>query len=218
MTAAPVRVAVVDDEAVIRRGLRLILDSVPDLEVVAEGVDGRDAVTLARSVRPDVMLLDVRMPVMDGLAATPSVVAAGSRVLVLTTYDVDENLFRALQAGASGFLLKTADPDDLVHAVRVVARGDAIVEPTMSRRLLQQYAEKHGPTEAPGWVARLTAREREVLDEVVRGLSNAEICAALQLSEGTVKTHVASVLTKLGVRDRLQAVILAYESGYVRPH
>lgn len=208
---------IADDEAIIRRGLRLIVGHADGLEVVGEAGDGVEAIRLARELRPDVVLLDVRMPVMDGLEAIPAIVAAGARVLVLTTFDVDENVYRAFRAGAAGFLLKTAHPEDLVHAVRVVARGDALLEPGVSRRLIERFVEHDRERSRPGWADRLTERERDVLLLMARGLSNSEIARTLFLSEATVKTHVAGVLTKLRVRDRLQAVVTAYETGYVTP-
>ena len=211
------RVLVADDEAITRRGLRMILDHADGLEVVGEAADGAEAVRLARERGPDVVLMDIRMPGMDGLAATEPVVRAGAKVLILTTYDVDENIYRAFRAGASGFLLKTAHPEDLVHAVRVVARGDALLEPGISRRLIERFVAAPTDRPEPAWASRLTEREREVLLLMARGLSNAEIAAEVHLSEATVKTHVAGVLAKLGVRDRLQAVVAAYDSGFVRP-
>jgi len=211
------RVVVADDEAITRRGLRMILDSAEGIDVVGEAADGADAVRLSRDLVPDVVLMDLRMPGMDGLAATGPVVRAGSRVLVLTTYDVDENIYRAFRAGASGYVLKTAHPEDLIHAVRVVARGDALLEPGISRRLIERFVAVEPEPAAPAWAARLTERERQVLRLMARGLSNAEIAVEVFLSEATVKTHVAGILAKIGVRDRLQAVVAAYESGFVHP-
>jgi DNA-binding NarL/FixJ family response regulator len=210
------RVLVVDDEAITRRGLRLILDHAPGLEVVGEAGDGAEAVSRTRELSPDVVLMDIRMPGTDGLEATGPVVALGARVLVLTTYDADENLYRAFRAGAGGFVLKTAHPDDLVHAVRVVARGDALLEPGISRRLIERFVQPAPARREPLWAGQLTERERDVLRLMARGRSNAEIARELFLSEATVKTHVAGVLTKLRVRDRLQAVVAAYETGYVQ--
>lgn len=208
-----VGVLIADDEAIVRRGIRLLLDAAPGIRVLGEVDNGRDAVLATRELRPDVVLMDIRMPGTDGITATPAVVRAGARVLVLTTYDLDENLYRAFRAGAGGFVLKTAHPDDLVHAVRVVARGDALVEPGVTRRLVERFAGR--PQGQPEWAARLSVREREVLDLMADGRSNAEIAGVLHLSGATVKTHVASVLAKMGVRDRLQAVVAAYTSGYL---
>lgn len=212
-----IRVLVVDDEAITRRGLGLILDHAEGIEVVGEASDGAEAVAKVRDLAPDVVLMDIRMPGMDGLEATPRVVALGARVLVLTTYDADENLYRAFRAGAGGFVLKTAHPEDLVHAVRVVSRGDALLEPGISRRLIERFVTPSQVKREPSWAGRLSERERDVLLLMARGQSNAEIARGLHLSEATVKTHVAGVLTKLRVRDRLQAVVAAYETGYVVP-
>lgn len=212
-----IRVLVVDDEAITRRGLGLILDHAEGIEVVGEASDGAEAVAKVRDLAPDVVLMDIRMPGMDGLEATPRVVALGARVLVLTTYDADENLYRAFRAGAGGFVLKTAHPEDLVHAVRVVSRGDALLEPGISRRLIERFVTPSQVKREPSWAGRLSERERDVLLLMACGQSNAEIARGLHLSEATVKTHVAGVLTKLRVRDRLQAVVAAYETGYVVP-
>ena len=209
------RVLIVDDEAITRRGLRLIVESAEGMAVVGEAADGHEAVRLAAELLPTVVMLDIRMPGRDGLSATGPIIATGARVLILTTYDSDANLYRAFREGASGFVLKTAHPDDLIHAVRVVARGESLLAPAISRRLIETYVRPRPAT--PAWLTRLTEREREVLTEIARGRSNAEIAEHLYLGESTVKTHVAGILTKLGVRDRLQAVVLAYESGYVRP-
>lgn len=210
-----IRVLIVDDEAITRRGLRLIVESAEGMAVVGEAADGHEAVRLAEDLLPTVVMLDIRMPGRDGLSATAPIVATGARVLILTTYDSDANLYRAFREGASGFILKTAHPDDLIHAVRVVTRGESLLAPGISRRLIETYVRPRPAT--PAWLARLTEREREVLTEIARGRSNAEIAGLLYLGESTVKTHVAGILGKLGVRDRLQAVVLAYESGYVRP-
>ena len=207
------RVVIADDEPVVRAGVRMILESDTGIEVVGEAGDGREAVALARQHTPDVVLMDIRMPVLDGIAATREVTRLGAHVLVLTTYDSDENLVAAMRAGAGGFVLKTSHPQDLVHAVHVVARGDALLEPAISRRLIERHL-RPAPT-PPAWADQLTEREHEVLGLIAQGRSNAEICADLYLSEGTVKSHVASILAKLRVRDRLQAVVLAYESGYI---
>jgi DNA-binding NarL/FixJ family response regulator len=213
-------VLLVDDEPLVRVGFGMVLDSQPDLEVVGQAGDGAAAVALARQLRPDVVVMDVRMPVLDGVAATAQIVAAGlpSRVLVLTTFDLDEHAFAALRAGASGFLLKNTEPADLLAAIRTVAAGDAVVSPRITRRLLETFA---GQLPDPGArdtrLDALTDREREVLVQVAGGRSNAEIAAGLVLSELTVKTHVGRILGKLGLRDRTQAAVLAYETGLVRP-
>ena len=209
------RVLVVDDEAITRHGVRMILDHDDAIEVVGEAADGVEGVQQARTLLPDVVLLDIRMPGMNGLQAIAPIVATGARVLVLTTYDVDENIYRAFRAGASGFVLKTARPEDLVYAVRVVARGDALVEPAISRRLVERFVARTPDRRQAPWIDRLTERESDVLREMARGSSNAEIARTLHISEATVKTHVTGVLGKLNVRDRLQAVVLAYESGFV---
>ena len=214
--SAVTRVLIVDDEAITRRGLRLIIESGAEgMAVVGEAADGHEAVRLAEELEPTVVMLDIRMPGRDGLSATSPIVATGARVLILTTYDTDANLYRAFREGASGFILKTAHPDDLIHAVRVVTRGESLLAPGISRRLIETYVRPRPA--APPWLARLTEREREVLTEIARGRSNAEIAALLYLGESTIKSHVANILDKLRVRDRLQAVVLAYESGYVRP-
>jgi len=217
-----IRILVVDDQALVRSGFHLILDSEPDFEVVGEAADGQEAIDLTRRLRPDVVLMDVRMPRMDGVEATRTLVADGaSRVLILTTFDLDEHLFAAVRAGASGFLLKDVPPDDLALAVRAVARGDALIEPRMTRRLLEEFARQPSADRAPrtpaGVGEQLTARELEVFQAVARGHSNAEIAEELYISETTVKTHVAHILTKLDLRDRIQAVVLAYESGLLPP-
>ncbi|HEV2370292.1 MAG TPA: response regulator transcription factor [Acidimicrobiales bacterium] len=213
-----IRLLVVDDEALVRSGFRLILQSERDFDVVGEAADGAAAVAEALRLRPDVVLMDVRMPRMDGVEATRRLVeASDTKVLILTTFDLDAYLFDAVRAGASGFLLKDVPPDDLIDAVRAVARGNALIEPRMTRRLLDEFARQPVPG-APTPVAALaslTQRELEVLRAVARGLSNSEISDELYISETTVKTHVAHILTKLGLRDRIQAVVLAYESGLV---
>lgn len=212
-----IRVLVADDQALIRSGFRMILESEDDIEVVAEAADGLEAEALAAAERPDVVLMDVRMPNLDGVAATKRVVEGGhARVLILTTFDLDEYLFDGIRAGASGFLLKDVPPDDLVAAVRAVARGDGLVEPRMTRRLLTEFAtrpERPGGRAAEKVAEGLTEREFEVFKEMAKGMSNAEIAKALYISETTVKTHVAHILMKLDLRDRIQAVVLAYESG-----
>ena len=211
-----IRVVVADDQELVRSGFALILDVQPDIEVVAEVGDGAEAVEAVRRHAPDVALLDVRMPRMDGIEACRAISAASDcRTVMLTTFDSDEYVYDALHAGASGFLLKDVRRDDLVHAVRVVARGDALLAPSVARRLVEQYTRS---TRHPRPAARLhvlTARERETLLLLARGLSNAEIAAELVVSDHTVKTHVGNVLSKLGLRDRIQAVICAYETGLV---
>ncbi len=213
-----IRVLIADDEAIIRAGLRMLVNSQPDLNVVAEAVDGEAAVRLARDTEPDVVLMDIRMPTLDGIAATRRITVLGPKVIVLTTYDLDENLYLAMRAGASGFMLKTSAPEDLLHGIRVVARGDALLEPLIVRRLLDEYTRKPPPPALrPTNLKMLSARETDVLRLISRGLSNTEIAEQLHVSEGTTKSHVGSILTKLGVRDRLQAVIHAYETGFVQP-
>lgn len=229
---ADIRVLLVDDQPLIRVGFRMVLENEPGVEVVGEADDGVDAVELAATLVPDVVVMDVRMPRMDGIAATERIThrLPGVRVLILTTFDLDEYAFAGLRAGASGFLLKNARPADLVRAIRTVAAGDAIVEPRVTRRLLELFgpqlpgdAEAPPPEAASRDVARdprlapLTERELEVFTAIARGLSNAEISAALYLSESTVKTHVGHILMKLGVRDRVHAVMLGYETGVVVP-
>jgi DNA-binding NarL/FixJ family response regulator len=218
--AAVVTVVIADDQLMIRRGLRVILEAEPDITVVAEAGNGREAIGLAREHRPAVALLDIRMPVLDGLRAAREVLAAspGTRVLILTTFDADEYVYEALRAGASGFLLKDAPADQLVTAVRCLAAGDALIDPVITRRLISRFAlAARGPAGLPPQLGQLTAREVEVLRLVARGLSNIEIARELVVEENTVKTHVSRVLMKLGLRDRVQAVVLAYESGFVTP-
>ena len=209
-------VLVVDDQALVRSGFRLILESEDDIRVVGEAGDGEEAIREAKRLEPDVVLMDIRMPRLDGVEATRRLVEdVDARVLILTTFDIDEYLFAAVRAGASGFLLKDVPPDELVAAIRAVARGDALIEPRMTRRLLTEFArqpEARNP-EPPKELARLTPRELDVFREVARGCSNAEIASALYISETTVKSHVAHIFTKLHLRDRIQAVVLAYESG-----
>ncbi len=212
------RVLLVDDQDLVRAGFRLILELEDDLEVVGEASDGPAAVEAVARLAPDVVLMDVQMPGGDGLTATRSITASTAvPVVVLTTFDRDDYLFGALEAGASGFLLKNASPEALVEAVRVVARGDALLAPEVTRRVLARFSARPGRAARPDLAAALTDREREVLLLVARGLSNGEIAARLVLGEATVKTHVSRVLDKLGVRDRLQAVVHAYETGLVHP-
>ena len=213
-----VRVAVVDDQALVRGGFSMILEAEPDLEVVGEAGDGEAALELCERTSPDVVLMDVRMPVLDGVEATRRLTrTTPARVLILTTFDLDEYVFEALQAGASGFLLKDVPPPDLVHAVRSVASGDTLLAPAITRRLVEEYLQRPSPARSDPALQRLTEREREVLVLVARGLSNAEIAARLFVSETTAKTHVSRILAKLGLRDRVQAVVLAYESGLIAP-
>jgi DNA-binding NarL/FixJ family response regulator len=211
-----IRVLLADDQALVRAGFRLILDAEPDLEVVGEACDGEEAVARALELAPDLVLMDVRMPRLDGIEATRQTLARldSTRVLMLTTFDLDEYVVEAFRAGASGFLLKTAPPQQLIAAVRTVHDGDALLAPASTRRLIEQFAR---PPENPPALAELTAREQDVLRLLARGLTNAEIANELVVEPSTVKSHVASVLTKLGLRDRVQAVIYVYENGIVRP-
>jgi DNA-binding NarL/FixJ family response regulator len=218
------RVVVADDQALVRSGFTMLLSGEPDIDVVGEASNGAEAVALARSERPDVMLLDVRMPVMDGLEATRRITAdaslATTRVVILTTFDLDEYVHEALRAGASGFLLKDTLPVELLTAIRVVAAGDALISPRITRRLIEEFARRPEPavaTAAAAALGQLTEREREVLELVARGQSNAEIAAALYVSHATVKTHVSRLLMKLDARDRAQLVMVAYETGVVVP-
>ena len=215
-----VRVLIADDQALVRGGFRMILEAKEDMEVVGEAGDGAEAVELVARLQPDVVLMDVRMPDVDGIEATRRIVAFGSsaRIVILTTYDVDEYVFAALRAGASGFLLKDVRPPELTEAIRVVARGDALLAPGVTRRLLDRFAGVLPDGAArPSDLDELTEREFEVLRFVALALSNAEIASRLVLTEATVKTHVSSVLRKLGLRDRVQAVVFAYDVGLVRP-
>jgi DNA-binding NarL/FixJ family response regulator len=211
-----ISVLLADDQALVRTGFHLILSAEPDLEVIAEAADGLEAVQLAVAERPDVVLMDIRMPELDGIEATRRLTAEapGTRVLMLTTFDLDEYVVDAFRAGASGFLLKTAPRDQLVAAVRTVHAGEALLAPVSTRKLIEQFAH---PARESAALALLTARERDVLVLLSRGLSNPEIAAELVVEPSTVKSHVASVLSKLGLRDRVQAVVFAYESGLVRP-
>jgi DNA-binding NarL/FixJ family response regulator len=215
----PVSILLADDQELLRMGFRLVLEAQPDLEVAGEAGDGAQAVELVARLEPNVVLMDVRMPVMDGVEATRQIVAQGSRsrVIILTTFDLDEYAYSALRAGASGFLLKDAPPADLLSAIRAVARGDAVVAPSTTRRLLASVADRLPRTVPADELERLTARERDVLVAVARGLSNAEIAESLVLAEATVKTHVGRILAKLALRDRVQLVIYAYDHGLVAP-
>ena len=216
-----VRVLLVDDQALVRAGFRMILGAEDDMRVVGEAEDGDDAVRLARSLRPDVVLMDIQMPRLDGVEATRRIVAepgTDTRVVILTTFERDEYIFEALRVGASGFLLKNAPPEELLHAVRMVADGNALLSPSVTRRVIEQYAtttpvSKH----VTDHLAGLTDREREVLCSLASGKSNAEVATTLYVSEGTIKTHVSHILTKLSLRDRMQAVVFAYESGLITP-
>jgi DNA-binding NarL/FixJ family response regulator len=218
-----VRVLIADDQELVRAGLEMIVDAAEGLEVIGQAADGVEAVALARAERPDVILMDVRMPGMDGIEATERIRAGGDeapRVVMLTTFDLDEYVFAAFRAGASGFLLKDAPRQDIVAAIRAAAAGDALVAPSITRRLIEHFATGEPSAQPPGppaELAELTPREREVLELIARGMNNAELAEHLVVSEKTVKTHVGRILWKLGLRDRVQAVILAYEAGLVRP-
>jgi DNA-binding NarL/FixJ family response regulator len=215
-----IRVLIADDEALVRGGFRMILEAQADLQVVGEAADGREALARVRELSPDVVLMDVRMPAMDGLEATRRLASAAPapKVLMLTTFDLDEYVYQAMKAGASGFLLKTAPPSELAAAVRAVAGGDVLLAPPITRRLVEQFVRRPPPgQDLPPSLGALTAREVQVLRLTARGLSNAEIAAALFLGEATVKTHINRILAKLGLRDRVQAVVLAYETGLVAP-
>jgi DNA-binding NarL/FixJ family response regulator len=210
-----IRVALADDQALVRAGFRMIVESQPDMQVAGEAADGQEAIDLVEREKPDVVLMDIRMPRMDGLEATRQV-ASKTRVVILTTYELDEYVFDALAAGASGFLLKAAPPEDLIRAIREVASGDALLAPSVTRRLIEEFARRPEPSaRKPKELATLTEREVEVLREVARGLTNNEIAKKLHVSETTIKTHVAHLLDKLDLRDRVQAVILAYEAGLI---
>jgi DNA-binding NarL/FixJ family response regulator len=216
------RVLIADDQALVRAGFRMILDAEDDLEVVGEAADGAEAVKLARQLKPEVVLMDIRMPELDGIEATRRIAELATdpptRVLMLTTFDLNEYVYEALRAGASGFLLKDVPPEQLAAGIRIVAQGEALLAPSITKRLIQEFARVTPATpEPPKGLDELTARELEVFKLVARGLSNAEIAAELIVSETTVKTHVARVLMKLGLRDRVQAVVLAYESGIAVP-
>ena len=222
MTDSPIRVLIVDDQALARTGLRMVLEVEPDLVVVGEATDGEEAVAMAAALSPDVILMDVRMPRMDGLEATRRIVRGdepGPQVLVLTTFDLDEYVYEALLAGASGFVLKDIPPEQLVDAIHVVASGDALLAPTITRRLIEEFVRR--PPEVarprPRELDQLTPREAEIMRYVAKGLSNAEIAAQAYVSEPTVKTHIARILMKLGLRDRVQVVVYAYEHGLAQP-
>ncbi|MDP9841879.1 response regulator [Streptosporangium lutulentum] len=214
-----IRVLIADDQGMVRTGFTIFLDSQPDIEVVGEAADGRQAVTRVAELRPDVVLMDVRMPVMDGLAATREILSSGDplpKILILTTFDLDDYVYEALRAGASGFLLKDASAQQLAEAVRVVAAGDALLAPSVTRRLIAEFA-RVGPRRPRGRLDDITERETEVLALIAQGRSNQEIAEELVLSEQTVKTHVGRILAKLNLRDRAQAIVHAYETGLVRP-
>jgi DNA-binding NarL/FixJ family response regulator len=215
-----ISVLLADDQAMVRTGFRMILESEPDIAVVGEAANGEQAADSARRLAPDVVLMDIQMPGADGIEATRRITAdpeLHSRVVIVTTFERDEYVFEALQAGASGFLLKNAPPEDLLHAVRVVADGEALLAPSVTRRIIEQFAHQRSNPELGARLESLTHRELEVLQLLAGGKSNAELAAELFVSEGTVKTHVSSLLSKLGLRDRVQAVVLAYESGLVTP-
>jgi len=215
-----ISVIIADDQELVRTGFRAILGSEPDIEVVGEAGDGAEAVEIARQLQPDVVLMDIRMPRMDGLEATRRIVTGPDskpRVLILTTFDLDEYVYEALRSGASGFLLKDNPADQLVTAIHVVAEGEALLAPSVTRRLISEFARHAPPSGQPEQLASLTGRELEVLALVARGMSNAEIAGKLYVAETTVRTHVGRILTKLGLRDRVQAVVVAYETGLVQP-
>ena len=215
-----IRVLLADDQAMVRAGFRMILESQPDIAVVAEAEDGEHALLAVQRLQPDVVLMDIQMPGVDGLEATRRITARPeltTRIVILTTFERDDYLFDALRSGASGFLLKNAPPEELVHAVRVVAGGDALLSPSVTRRMIEQFAQRPVRALAGAELDRLTEREREVLRLLASGRSNAELASELFVGEGTIKTHVSNVLSKLGVRDRVQAVVFAYESGLVTP-
>ena len=213
-------VVVADDQAIVRAGFRMLIDSEPDLAVLGEAANGAEAVAVARRTSPDVVLMDIRMPVLDGIEATRRITAAGPlpRVLILTTFDLDEYVFGALRVGASGFMLKERPPEELLSAIRVIAAGEALLAPNITRRLIEHFARQPDPTRPPsGALEQLTVREREVLALIATGLSNTEIAERLIMSVPTAKTHVSRILAKLGARDRAQLVVLAFQSGLVRP-
>jgi DNA-binding NarL/FixJ family response regulator len=213
------RVVVADDQALVRAGLRMVLEAEPDIEVVGEAADGHEVLDVARRAAPDVVLMDIRMPGLDGLEASRRLLAGAEppKVLVLTTFDEEEYLYEALRAGTSGFLLKVSPPEQLIGAIRTVAAGNALIDPAVTRRVIEAFGRRATTSPPPASFEELTAREREVLTLLARGLSNAEIAESLIVGEATVKTHVARVLMKLGLRDRVQAVVFAYEHGIVTP-
>jgi DNA-binding NarL/FixJ family response regulator len=214
-----IRVLIADDQELVRTGFRVIVNAEPDMEVVGEAGDGREALEVVRLRRPDVVLMDIRMPRLDGIEATRLIAAEPSppRILILTTFDLDDYVYEALRAGAGGFLLKDARADELLHAVRVVSGGEALLAPTVTRRLIEDFARRPRPSERPSALAELTPRELEVLVLIARGASNGAIAGELVVSDATVKTHVARIFSKLGLHDRAQAVVLAYECGLVQP-
>jgi len=214
-----IRVLIADDQELVRTGFRVILSAEPDIEVVGEAADGRKAIEAVRTLRPEIVVMDIRMPNLDGIEATRAIatVPGAVRVLILTTFDLDEYVYEALRAGASGFLLKDAGADELLHAIRVVAAGDALLAPSITRRLIEDYARRPPRREQPAALGELTPRELEVLRLVARGLTNSDIARELVVGDATVKTHVAHIFTKLDLHDRAQAVVLAYESGLVQP-
>ena len=219
MSEQPIRVVLADDQAMIRAGFKLLIDNQPDLEVVGQAETGAQAIELVHDLHPDVVLMDVQMPDMDGITATAEITAEGSdiRIVIVTTFRRDDYVFDALRSGASGFLLKTAPPEDLVDAIRVVAAGNSLLDPVVTGQVIERFAQVGGGAVRSERLDDITDREREVLEKLARGLSNAEIAEALFVGETTVKTHVSSLLSKLGLRDRVQAVVFAYESGLIKP-
>jgi len=220
--SAPIRVLIADDQPMVRAGLRMILELEPDLDIVGEAADGNEAVAVAAATEPDVILMDVRMPNLDGLEATRRIVGSredGPRVLILTTFDLDVYVYEALASGASGFVLKDIEPEKLVDAIRVIANGEALLSPTVTKKLIEEFVRRPPDVvrPSPRELQQLTAREAEIMALVARGLSNAEIAAQAFVSEPTVKTHVARILMKLGLRDRVQVVVYAYEHGLAKP-